>query len=103
MRLLAECGLEIIYSRSLVAPVIWCYSLKAFVKRNFPSANWTNRFFDVNNLPLIAVFTAMDLTAILLRIPTSNQEMVAQQTELQPIFRHVHPPRGGLSFFKNPT
>lgn len=80
VRLLSECGLETIHSRSLVAPVIWCYSLKALMKSRFPSVHWAHRLFDVHNLPLMAVFTVMDLLAIFLEIPTSNQEIVAQPT-----------------------
>ncbi len=80
VRLLAECGLETIHSRSLVAPVIWCYSLKAFMRSRFPSVHWMQRLFDVHNLPLMAVFTVLDLLAIFLGIRTSNLEIVAQPT-----------------------
>lgn len=79
VRLLAECGLETIKSRYLVAPVIWCYSFMALTKCRFPSFHWLHRCLDVHNLPLMAVFTAIDMLAIILGIPTSNQEVVVQR------------------------
>jgi hypothetical protein len=76
--LLASCGLKMIESRNLVAPVVWCYSLKAWAKKNFPSAYNLHSFFDVHNMPLMAVFTVLDLIAITAKVPTSNQEVVAR-------------------------
>jgi 2-polyprenyl-3-methyl-5-hydroxy-6-metoxy-1,4-benzoquinol methylase len=78
IRMLDECGLETIQSRSLVAPIIWCYSIKAFMKTRLPSANWVHRLIDVNNLLLMSIFTALDLIAILFRMTTSNQEIIVR-------------------------
>lgn len=79
VRLLSDCGFEAVGSRSLVAPVIWCYSLKALAKIHFPSSKWLHRFFDVHNTLLMSIFTAIDWFAILFKISTSNQEVIARK------------------------
>lgn len=84
LRLLTDCGLETIESCNLVAPVVWCYSLKAFTKIRFPSARWLHRICDVHNVPLMAIFTLLDMVAILFRVSTSNQTLVARPIQTQP-------------------
>lgn len=76
--LIAECGLETIARDDLVAPIVWCYSLKAFTKARLPRLKWLHRACDTHNVPLIALATLLDLTAKLFRVPTSNQVLVAR-------------------------
>jgi ubiquinone/menaquinone biosynthesis C-methylase UbiE len=77
-RLLSECGFDVEESRSLVAPVVWCYSLKAAAQTRFPSRRWLGDACDVHNIPMMAAFTALDMAAVVLRVPTSNQSVVAR-------------------------
>ena len=81
-RLLDECGLETIQSRSLVAPIIWCYSIKSLAKTRFPKMNRLHRFVDVHNVVLMAFFTMLDLFMIFFRVSTSNQEVRAQAKKI---------------------
>lgn len=77
-RLMSDCGLEVEEYRSLVAPVVWCYSLKAWVRTRFPANRRLYDACDVHNIPLMALFTAADMFAIVLGVPTSNQSLVVR-------------------------
>lgn len=76
-QLLADCGLEIDEFKNLVAPVVWCYSLKAWLQIRFPAYKRLYNAIDVHNLLLMAFFTMVDFGAIILGLTTSNQALVA--------------------------
>lgn len=77
-RLLEDCGFVVEQARSLVAPVVWCYSLKAATQLRFPAAAWLQRLCDVGNVPLLALFAGIDLIAMSFGAKTSNQSVVAR-------------------------
>lgn len=72
-RLLIDCGLAVEESRSLVAPIIWCYSFKAWLKVKFPKFNRLHNICDVHNIPLMIIFSVIDIMAMYTGMRTSNQ------------------------------
>lgn len=75
---LVDCYFEVVEKKCLVAPVIWCYSLKAFAKVYLPKIKFLDKFFDTNNIFIMALFTFVDLVALKVGLVTSNLEMVAK-------------------------
>jgi SAM-dependent methyltransferase len=74
---LRRAGLVVERSRSLVAPVVWCYSLQAACQRRFGPRSRLARLFDIRNLPVLAAFAALDKVAAACGLRTSNQQVVA--------------------------
>lgn len=65
--------------RSLVAPVIWCHSLGAFLIDRFPRSIIAQQLLRSSPLAL-AVFTGLDFVAKILRFRTSNVEYIFQKS-----------------------
>lgn len=87
-RLLADNGLETVRHFSLVAPLIWIFSVKTALGRVFP-ALWRAdslpaRIFGDENLLLLALFTLIDGTARLTGRSTSNQKIIARKADEGP-------------------
>lgn len=84
LNLFSPAGLETVLGRAgfrvtararLVAPLVWIGSLRAVLaRRGSPLA----RIARDTNLVLVAVFTALDVLALVLGLRTSNQQVVAR-------------------------
>jgi 2-polyprenyl-3-methyl-5-hydroxy-6-metoxy-1,4-benzoquinol methylase len=77
-RVVAEAGMDIVLSQSLLAPPCWIYSCQ-FSARRAGIGDWFNRLFPDTSPPLLAIFAALDRIALLVGAETSNQKMVARR------------------------
>lgn len=73
VHILTDLGMSNVRVRNLVAPVIWCHSVGAFLKDSL-KMDFISRFFLRSSPLLLLVFTAVDLVAKVLRLNTSNIE-----------------------------
>lgn len=78
-RLVERVGFQAVSRRDLVAPMIWCYSLRAWAQTRQPDRPWLDRMFSPENPAALAVFTALDLVAVRLGRTTSNQKLNARR------------------------
>lgn len=82
-RLLAANQLQMVRQFSLVAPIIWIFSLKAACGRIFPvlrkPESLPARLFSDGNPLLLAIFTAIDGLVRFCGGTTSNQKIVARK------------------------
>jgi SAM-dependent methyltransferase len=76
--LVAQSGMSVVKCENLLAPVVWCYSLKASALLRFPKSEWLHRFFDLQNVSLLAFFAGLDAIAIAAGAETSNQMLIAR-------------------------
>lgn len=77
--LLKHAGFEIAAQRDLVAPMIWCYSFRAWAQTRHPVRPWLDRLFAPENPAALAAFTALDLGAMTVGRRTSNQKVDARR------------------------
>ncbi|MFM1891516.1 MAG: hypothetical protein RLZ44_593 [Pseudomonadota bacterium] len=77
-RLVRQAGFLPERQTSLVAPLVWCYSLQAAVQIAAGPDSFALRWIRAGNLPLLAVFAALDSLARAIGIQTSNQQLVAR-------------------------
>jgi SAM-dependent methyltransferase len=84
-RLLSKSGLDVVNSYSLVAPIVWAFSMHAVLSARPDSlfARLAMRFFTDKNPFCLALFTFLDLTAIICGVATSNQKMIAKKNASQ--------------------
>lgn len=77
--LLRKVGLDVESQRSLLAPLIWAYSLQGAAQARFGWTSPVAKLFGVKNIPLIAAFAFLDSVAIAMRVTTSNQQAIAKK------------------------
>ena len=76
--LLKKIGFTSIQQRPLLAVVIWTFSFKAiFCQTRDKKESFAARFFSDKNPLCLAIFTIVDLIAIVLGATTSNQKTIA--------------------------
>jgi ubiquinone/menaquinone biosynthesis C-methylase UbiE len=77
---LLDNGFEIQKQYSLLAPVIWTYSIHAFLCPGpEEKESWTYRFFSDSNPLCLGFFAIIDIIAILSKFTTSNQKIIARK------------------------
>jgi SAM-dependent methyltransferase len=81
-RLMMQSGFEIAKQKSLPAPVIWCYSLQAFLQEKFGAKTKMARLFDLRNIVALAGFAFLDMVAMAVGLKTSNQQTIARKPAL---------------------
>jgi len=80
--LLVKNDMDVIKSHSLVAPVIWAFSIHAMLSRNMAPGmkkSMMRWFFSDKNPVCLGIFTLIDLAAIQLGFRTSNQKIIARK------------------------
>lgn len=77
--LLSASGFDVIEERYLASPSFWIQSLHHFLKDKGRTA--LARFFEVRNIPLLAVFTLFDLATILAGGKTSTMRLVSRRRD----------------------
>ena len=79
-RLLQQIGFEVVVQRSLVAPIVWTFSLRGYFGRTKQRRyGWPARFFSDRNLFCLAAFSLLDALAIAAGFTTSNQKTIARK------------------------
>ena len=73
-----QSGLTVIKSANLLAPVVWCYSLKAIAVLRFPRWRRLHKFCDIQNVPMLAFFAGLDAIASAAGAETSNQILITR-------------------------
>ena len=77
---LQKYGIKIVKQYSLVAPIIWTFSLRGyFAPTQARRRSLAARFFTDRNPVSLAVFSIVDLIALLLGKVTSNQKTIARK------------------------
>jgi len=80
-RLLVRTGFDVVLQRSLVAPIVWAFSLKALAAPTPSKANaWLAKFLSDRNPLCLGAFTLVDRLAIATGRTTSNQKTLARKT-----------------------
>ena len=77
--LLQQTGYRVVRSYSLLAPIIWAFSMRALLSNKFRRMSCMKRFFSDKNPVCLAIFSLIDLIAISLRKTTSNQKIIARK------------------------
>ncbi|MBP7055376.1 MAG: class I SAM-dependent methyltransferase [Candidatus Omnitrophica bacterium] len=83
-RLLEKNGFSVTGHYSLVAPIVWAFSFKAFFCRTRNSKHRggvLDRFFSDANSFCLAFFSFLDICAIFFGLTTSNQKIIARKNE----------------------
>ncbi|MCD4779944.1 MAG: class I SAM-dependent methyltransferase [Candidatus Omnitrophica bacterium] len=79
-RLLEECGYTVQHQYSLLAPIIWTFSLHAVLCPTFrEKKSLADKFFSDRNPVCLALFTLVDILASLCGQTTSNQKIIAKK------------------------
>lgn len=78
-RLLAAKGLKVVKQISLVAPIIWIFSLSAAINSRFPVLRKHTIILSDSDTFTLGLFSAIDMVALILGETTSNQKIVAQK------------------------
>ncbi len=80
IELVERCGLKVVCTEDLLAPVIWVFSVHALLCHRLPEGKIKNTLSFIlsdRNPMVLAVFTAVDLLARLSGKTTSNQKIIA--------------------------
>lgn len=77
--LLEQNGFRVVRSYSLLAPIIWVFSLRAYLAKHFGSLPRIRRFLSDKNPLCLAIFTLIDTIALLFKKTTSNQKIIAKK------------------------
>lgn len=77
-RLLQESGFEPLIHRDLVAPLVWLYSLRAWIQTRTPSLRGVEKLLEPSNLPLLFLLATLDFIASRFGETTSNQNVLAR-------------------------
>ena len=79
-RLLKETGFEVVMRKSLLAPIVWAFSLHAFTGRTREkAARFPSTFFTDRSPLCLAMFSLVDALAMALGLATSNQLIIAEK------------------------
>jgi 2-polyprenyl-3-methyl-5-hydroxy-6-metoxy-1,4-benzoquinol methylase len=77
-RIVAESGMEVVTSQSLLSPPGWIYSCQ-FAARRAGLGDWFNKVFSDTSIPLLAAFAIVDWIALRAGAETSNQKLIARR------------------------
>ena len=81
-RFLDSCGLTTVKQYSLVAPIVWIFSVRALICPRKKHANSLLRKFVSDGNPFcLVIFTIIDIFALILGLKTSNQKTVCRQNK----------------------
>jgi ubiquinone/menaquinone biosynthesis C-methylase UbiE len=75
-KFLENIGFKVERYADLCAPVVWAFSLQAWIKGTANGFSWLSRFFSDINPVILAVFSVIDTIAKLLGKNTSNQKII---------------------------
>ncbi len=78
--ILKKTGFEVVKHYSLLAPIIWTFSVHAFLaRRPERKQSFPGRFFSDRNPLSLMIFTCIDLIAVFFHLTTSNQKVIARK------------------------
>lgn len=77
-RLMTENGYQVVSSRQVPSPILWIHSLHNWLGERRPLAALAKTFHR-HNVPLLMLFTALDLLLVTLTGKTSNMEVMGRK------------------------